>query len=599
MADVINDFRCNDLRLDDISPLWGHQLLPRMRVPYTYLWSEALIPKPPDWDDHIKIAGFSFLEQASSYTPPQDLADFLAAGPTPIYIGFGSIVIDDPAALTTLIYDAIKIAGVRAIVSKGWSGLGSTNNPDSVYLAGNIPHDWLFTRVSAVVHHGGAGTCAIGVSLGRPTIVVPFFGDQPFWGQMIAKAGAGPVPVPFKEMTAQSLAESITYALQPKVQIAVQEMAQQISKEDGARAAADDWEQRADLPDYSCDLYPERLAIWEHKKTKARLSGFAVSCLIQSHAIDRKEVKLIKRTHWYVDEGAEYPFLATVATFTAFVRSIQCATSSYRRKLKKRPEQATSTTLDEVDIEKQARPRATRAASVVEGKPEEWRPGRETITPAEIEKLARQAARKTRRDRLFDMVQEKFGSNEDDGSFWEDEKSHGRAVDVSKATACLAFEIFLSIIHVPANLMYNLANGFHNMPSYMIWSVDVRHRDEITGLGSGLRTAAKEFILGYRDAFGGLIIHPYRGAKKDGLKGALKGAFTGVRGLGSNIMAANCGLPGYACKGLEKEFAKRRLTRLKAELLLIRLRQGIEEYLEASLEERLEAVRRWKTLGYS
>jgi UDP:flavonoid glycosyltransferase YjiC (YdhE family) len=147
-----------------------------MRVPYTYLWSESLIPKPPDWDDHIKITGFSFLEQASTYTPPQDLLDFLASGTTPMYIGFGSIVIDDPDGLTKLIEEALRITGERAIVSKGWSGLGAKGVSDNIYLIGNAPHDWLFKQVSAVCHHGGAGTTAAGIALGKPTIVVPFFG---------------------------------------------------------------------------------------------------------------------------------------------------------------------------------------------------------------------------------------------------------------------------------------------------------------------------------------------------------------------------------------------------------------------------------------
>lgn len=184
LGDIINKFRTQTLRLDAISPLWGHQLIPRLRVPYSYLWSQALIPRPSDWGDHISITGFSFLKAGSDYTPPQDLADFLAKGPPPVYIGFGSIVVDDPVGLTKLILEAVKLANVRAIVSKGWGGVGGGEVPDDVYLIGNCPHDWLFQRVSCVVHHGGAGTTAAGIALGKPTVVVPFFGDQPFWGQV-------------------------------------------------------------------------------------------------------------------------------------------------------------------------------------------------------------------------------------------------------------------------------------------------------------------------------------------------------------------------------------------------------------------------------
>jgi UDP:flavonoid glycosyltransferase YjiC (YdhE family) len=131
----------------------------------------------------IDVVGFFFLDLATKYKPPQDLLDFLAAGPPPVYIGFGSIVVDDPEAMTQTIFDAVTAAGVRAIVSKGWGGLGRDQGlsvPDNVYIIGNCPHDWLFLRVSVVVHHGGAGTTAAGLKAGKPTIVVPFFGDQPF-----------------------------------------------------------------------------------------------------------------------------------------------------------------------------------------------------------------------------------------------------------------------------------------------------------------------------------------------------------------------------------------------------------------------------------
>jgi UDP:flavonoid glycosyltransferase YjiC (YdhE family) len=146
------------------------------------LRSPSLIPKPPDWGPQISVAGFYFLKLASNYTPEPELAAFLAAGPPPIYVGFGSIVVDDPNAMTKLIFDAVKKTGQRALVSKGWGGLGADELgiPDGVFMIGNVPHDWLFPRVSCVVHHGGAGTTAAGIACGKPTVIVPFFGDQPF-----------------------------------------------------------------------------------------------------------------------------------------------------------------------------------------------------------------------------------------------------------------------------------------------------------------------------------------------------------------------------------------------------------------------------------
>ncbi|KIW01832.1 uncharacterized protein PV09_06683 [Verruconis gallopava] len=590
LGDIINDFRRKTLKLDPISPMWGYQLLPRMRVPYTYLWSQTLIAKPYDWDDHIKITGFSFLEQASTYTPPQDLVDFLKEGPTPIYIGFGSIVIDDPEALTQLLLEAVKLAGVRAIVSKGWGGVGSGDIPKNIYLIGNCPHDWLFKQVSAVVHHGGAGTTAAGIALGRPTVVVPFFGDQQFWGQMIAKAGAGPAPVPFKKMTAESLAESITYALKPEVKKAVQAMADQIASENGARDTATDINERLDVSDFRCDLFPDKLAVWLHKKTGSQLSGMAASSLIQNHVIKYNELKVLKRRHWYVDEGAEHPIIGIIATGTNFIRAIDGAVTHFKRRAI-RPELVTN------DLEKSK----IRKASVVQIEPEEWQAGEE-ITNRQIEQLARRIARKTRRERAYDSIRAKIDENlaEDRHKptvpFYKEEKPHSRPVEVTIATGELVGELTLAVISIPMWLMYNLANGFHNIPSYSLWSVPVRRRDEITGLGTGLRTAGKEFILGHWDALRGLVVWPYRGAKQGGAKGFGKGVFQAWRGFSTNIGAAVFGLYGYSTKGLYEEVRKRQLTSIKAEIALIRLRQSVEDYKAASEEEKLTAVKRWKSL---
>lgn len=101
----------------------------------------------------------------------------------PVYIGFGSIVLDDPAEIFATIMEAIRRTGVRAVISKGWSNLSreGTEN-DKVYFIGDCPHEWLFQHVAAAVHHGGAGTTACGLKYGVPTTIVPFFGecvDQP------------------------------------------------------------------------------------------------------------------------------------------------------------------------------------------------------------------------------------------------------------------------------------------------------------------------------------------------------------------------------------------------------------------------------------
>jgi UDP:flavonoid glycosyltransferase YjiC (YdhE family) len=100
----------------------------------------------------------------------------LEAGAPPVYIGFGSIVLDDPEGFTSMILEAVATLGIRTIVSRGWSSLEGQENPDVFYL-GDCPHEWLFSKVAAVVHHGGSGTTACGLRNGKPTVVVPFFGE--------------------------------------------------------------------------------------------------------------------------------------------------------------------------------------------------------------------------------------------------------------------------------------------------------------------------------------------------------------------------------------------------------------------------------------
>ena len=294
LGDIINRFRKESLSLDPISMIWAPAMLARLKIPFTYCWSPALIPKPSDWSHHISIAGFYFLDLAQNYTPEPALSAFLDAGEPPVYIGFGSIVVDDPNAMTKLIMDAVKITGRRALVSKGWGGLGADELgiPEGVFMLGNCPHDWLFKRVSAVVHHGGAGTTAAGIAAGRPTVVVPFFGDQPFWGAMVARAGAGPDPIAYKDLTAEKLAQSINKALEPQSLERAQELCNKIKQENGSQSGAQAFHQMLNYEDLRCAVVHNRPAVWRVKRTQVKLSAKAATVLAQEGEIDFKELKL-------------------------------------------------------------------------------------------------------------------------------------------------------------------------------------------------------------------------------------------------------------------------------------------------------------------
>jgi UDP:flavonoid glycosyltransferase YjiC (YdhE family) len=138
--------------------------------------------------------------------------------------------------MTRLVVEALEQAGQRAILLGGWSGLGSADLPDFILRVDYVPHDWLFPRVAAVVHHGGAGTTAAGLRAGLPTVVVPFFGDQPFWGWRVYELGAGPRWIPRKKLTAGKLTAAIQQAVNDPAMIQrTKELGQRIRAEDGIR----------------------------------------------------------------------------------------------------------------------------------------------------------------------------------------------------------------------------------------------------------------------------------------------------------------------------------------------------------------------------
>ncbi|CAN1131264.1 Sterol 3-beta-glucosyltransferase UGT80A2 [Linum perenne] len=188
LGDIINDVRKRGLKLRPVTFLTGLQSS-NSDVPHAYLWSPDLVPKPKDWGPKVEVVGYCFLDLASNFEPPEELLEWLDTGPKPIYVGFGSCVllllqpIQESEKMTQIIVEALEQTGQRGIIDKGWGGLGNLAEPkDFIYLVDNIPHDWLFLQCRALVHHGGAGTTAAGLKAGCPTTIVPFVGDQPFWG---------------------------------------------------------------------------------------------------------------------------------------------------------------------------------------------------------------------------------------------------------------------------------------------------------------------------------------------------------------------------------------------------------------------------------
>lgn len=213
------------------------------KVPFGYCWSPAVLPKPPDWGPHIDVCGYFVLRegQLTSYQPPEELVNFLAAGPPPVYIGFGSLLVDNPKGLTKMILSAAQRTGQRIILCSGWGGLGEGAElpPEQVLLIDAAPHDWLLPRCAACVHHGGAGTAAAGLMAGLPTTVVHFFGDQVSWGMAVYRKGVGPKPIAIDHLTEDKLVAALEFMAQPDVKVKADAIAAELAQEDGVAAGVD------------------------------------------------------------------------------------------------------------------------------------------------------------------------------------------------------------------------------------------------------------------------------------------------------------------------------------------------------------------------
>ncbi|KAL7420673.1 hypothetical protein Q5752_004624 [Cryptotrichosporon argae] len=292
LGDVINDFRCYILSLPPLSLRTGPLVLDRLKVPMTYAWSQSILPMPRDWKGNIDISGFYFLESNTKYHPDLSLQKFLTAGDPPIYFGFGSVVVEDPETLTCTILEAIRVTGTRAIISAGWADLGALDLPDTVFLIrGDVPHDWLFAqgRVAAVCHHGGAGTTAIGLKNGRPTIAVPFFGDQKFWGQAIANAGAGPAPLPYRFLSVTALVSAIQYVTSEPARTAASRIAARIASDGGVEAGAASFNAHLPLAHMKCDVSGD-VAVWWDERHCLKLGSQVVGVLVAEKKVDWREL---------------------------------------------------------------------------------------------------------------------------------------------------------------------------------------------------------------------------------------------------------------------------------------------------------------------
>ncbi|KAK8902239.1 hypothetical protein QC760_008753 [Botrytis cinerea] len=539
LGDIINSFR-ERIDLEHVPYSEGPTLAVSLKIPFTYCWSLALVPRPIDWPPHIDVCGF-FFRDTPVYTPPPELDAFLRMrGPPVVYIGFGSIVIDDPEALTGTLLDAVHALGVRAIISKGWSKLGGADFEDIFYLD-DCPHEWLFQHVSAVVHHGGAGTTACGLSNGRPTMVVPFFGDQPFWGEMINAAGAGPTPVPFKSLNTKNLVEGLKFCLTKEAAIAAGKIASKMVKEDGVKAAVRSFHANLPLEDLRCDLLPDKPAAWryKHKEKTIKLSKFAMQILLENNRLDQENVKLLETKHIDILHRRWDPVTAMASAYIGIATDIVQAqvgvfTKPYEEYKKAQAQNKSRKIVDE-SLSKQD-PEVSDSHSL---------PGGNGA----------------------------MSSSSSIHSTNSHNKKSGTAGLMARASGKSAGKMFVAtgkgfFVNVPLAM----ADGMRAMPGF--YGDKAKDCGNVTGWKSGMAAGGKAFSYGIVGGLADLVVQPYKGGRKEGALGVAKGIGKGTLGMISKISGGAVGFYAYPAQGIAKSISNTVHTTKKKEIQAAKREEG-------------------------
>lgn len=207
------------------------------RTPLLFAYSPSVLPRPQEWGASVHVTGYFNLDLQGTYEPPAALAEFLAVGAPPVCVTFGSMMHREEANIYRTVLEAIAALGERAILLSGWGDLPSLLTSEDVLALEAAPHDWLFPRCKAVIHHGGAGTTAASLRAGIPNVVVPFAADQPFWGARVHALEAGPAPIPVRKLTVERLVAALSESGSGRLRSGAEAIGRAIRAEDGVGTA--------------------------------------------------------------------------------------------------------------------------------------------------------------------------------------------------------------------------------------------------------------------------------------------------------------------------------------------------------------------------
>jgi len=282
---AINVWRRNVLDLPEVQ-LGLVSAITSSKIPFSAMWSPSFVPKPKDWPEQCRVVGTFVLEpkkEGSVFDPSQfdELTEWIAAGPPPFFLGFGSMVIKDTGSLADMIKKAVVRANCRMIVQSSWSHIDVSGEP-RCFNVGPCPHDWLLPQTRGVIHHGGAGTTAAGLRHALPTLVCPFFADQFMWAAMVKRAGVGPESCPIEKLTEEKLVERLTEMHNPEIKSRAVWMAEQMAQEDGIQGGLDHFLSSLPRDNCFCDV---SLLLGETHLARVRLRGSGLKVSMEAASL--------------------------------------------------------------------------------------------------------------------------------------------------------------------------------------------------------------------------------------------------------------------------------------------------------------------------
>ncbi|KFZ24155.1 hypothetical protein V502_01367 [Pseudogymnoascus sp. VKM F-4520 (FW-2644)] len=434
-----------------------------------------------------------------------------------------------------------------------------------------------------------------GITAGRPTLVVPFFGDQPFWGAMVARAGAGPDPIPYKQLTADKLADAINFCLKSESLEVAKELASKIAAERGTAIGAQSFHQYLDVDRLRCTLAPSRPATWRIKRTQVRLSAFAACTLANAKLVDFHDLKLFRPQEYYTDKGPWDPISGFSAAVFGAISSMALGVADIP-----------SETLEALLIPFGSSREHSKASVLTMAMESETSLVGKILTPATSpeqsqtslnvqESLARVRSPSNLSglstptsnigsSSMSDALTGKLSPKQDDASrsrvrSWN-ESSSGKDRDMLRQTGVHTSKGFgriaKAVVQPPMDLLMSITEGFHNAPK--LWGDDtVRPQQQVSDFKSGAKA-------------------PWKGAQKEGTSGFLKGIGKGIGGFLTKPGAALFGIPGYIMKGVHKEVQKLSGNNVQNYIIASRVAQGYEEWLQSSDAEKQDVIVCWKLI---